>query len=89
MKSKYIRINQSSTLLQRGAAILSIVAVLGSTFAAGISAQSMSLQSVQLITAMANRNVNIVSVQYITPGPSIIRTAFRSLVARDMMSPVR
>ena len=42
MKSKYFRINASSTLVQRGAAILSIVALLGSTFAAGISAQSMS-----------------------------------------------
>jgi uncharacterized protein (DUF1800 family) len=42
MKSKYYRINESSTLAQRGAAILSIVALLGSTFAAGISAQSMS-----------------------------------------------
>jgi uncharacterized protein (DUF1800 family) len=41
MKSKYSRINQSSTLRQRGAAILTIVALLGSTFAAGISAQSM------------------------------------------------
>ncbi|PYS83256.1 MAG: hypothetical protein DMF70_06955, partial [Acidobacteria bacterium] len=42
MKSKYYRITASSTLVQRGAAILSIVALLGSTFAAGISAQSMS-----------------------------------------------
>src|SRR6266849_422276 len=41
MKSKYYRINESSTLVQRGAAILSIVALLASTFAAGISAQSM------------------------------------------------
>src|SRR5713226_6102388 len=41
MKSKYSRVNESSTLRQRGAAILSILALLGSTFAAGISAQSM------------------------------------------------
>ena len=41
MKSKYYRINESATLVQRGAAILSIVALLASTFAAGISAQSM------------------------------------------------
>jgi uncharacterized protein (DUF1800 family) len=42
MKSKYSRVNESSTLGQRSAAILSIVALLASTFAAGISAQSMS-----------------------------------------------
>jgi uncharacterized protein (DUF1800 family) len=42
MKSKYYRLTASSTLVQRAAAILSIVALLGSTFAAGISAQSMS-----------------------------------------------
>ena len=41
------------------------------------------------ITAMASTKVRLVSVQYITPGPSIMRTAFRSLVARAMMSPVR
>jgi uncharacterized protein (DUF1800 family) len=42
MKSKYNRVIEGSTLAQRGAAILSIVALLGSTFAAGIRAQSMS-----------------------------------------------
>ncbi|HLR04165.1 MAG TPA: DUF1800 domain-containing protein [Pyrinomonadaceae bacterium] len=42
MKSKYNRVKESSTLRQRSAAILSIVALLASTFAAGISAQSMS-----------------------------------------------
>src|SRR5713101_8428711 len=42
MKSKYNRVKESSTLRQRGAAILSIVALLASTFAAGISAQSVS-----------------------------------------------
>ena len=41
MKIKCSRINESSTLAQRGAAVLSIVALLASTFAAGISAQSM------------------------------------------------
>ena len=41
MKSKYSRINASSMLLQRGAAILSIVALLASTFAVVISGQSM------------------------------------------------
>ena len=33
--------------------------------------------------------VNKVSVKYMMPGPSIMRTALRSLVARAMMSPVR
>jgi uncharacterized protein (DUF1800 family) len=42
MKSKYSRVNESSTLAQRCAALLSIVALLASTFAAGISAQSMN-----------------------------------------------
>ncbi len=41
------------------------------------------------ITAMESTKVSAVSHQYITPGPSIMRTAFRSLVARAMMSPVR
>ena len=39
--------------------------------------------------AMASRKVRLVSNQYMTPGPSIMRTALRSLVARAMMSPVR
>src|SRR5216684_8264311 len=42
MKSKYSRVKEISALRQRGAAILSIVALLASTFAAGISAQSMN-----------------------------------------------
>jgi uncharacterized protein (DUF1800 family) len=42
MKSKYSRPNDSSTLGQRTAALLSICALLTSTFAAGISAQSMN-----------------------------------------------
>src|SRR5258708_11597173 len=41
MKSKYNRVIEGSTVAQCGAAILSIVALLASTFAAGISAQSM------------------------------------------------
>jgi len=41
MKSKYKRVIKGSTLAQRGAAILSIVALLASTLAASISAQSM------------------------------------------------
>ena len=41
MKSKYSRMNASSTRVQRSAAILSIVALLVSTFAVGMSAQSM------------------------------------------------
>jgi uncharacterized protein (DUF1800 family) len=41
MRSKFNRGMQGSALVQRGAAVLSIVALLASTFAAGISAQSM------------------------------------------------
>jgi hypothetical protein len=41
------------------------------------------------MTAMERTAVNMVSVQYMMPGPSIMRTAFRSLVERAMMSPVR
>ena len=37
----------------------------------------------------ATTNVSTVFAEYITAGPIIIRTAFRSLVARDIRSPVR
>ena len=59
------------------------------TAGAGRTASSASRQSERTMTAMASTNVRLVSHQYITPGPSIMRTAFRSLVARAMMSPVR
>ena len=59
------------------------------TSGAGISAIRVSLTSVLSMIAQAMMSVMTVSVQYMTPGPSIMRTAFRSLVERAMMSPVR
>ena len=41
------------------------------------------------ISAIATTKVRIVLAEYITDGPTIMRTAFRSLVARDIRSPVR
>ncbi len=41
------------------------------------------------IIASATTKVSIVLAEYMTEGPIIIRTAFKSLVARDMRSPVR
>ena len=52
-------------------------------------ANSASRQSTRIMMTMASTKVRLVSNQYMTPGPSIMRTAFRSLVARAMMSPVR
>ena len=38
---------------------------------------------------MATTNTRTVLAEYMTAGPIIVRTAFRSLVARDIRSPVR
>ena len=59
------------------------------TAGAGRTASSARRQSTETMMAMASTKVRLVSNQYMTPGPSIMRTAFRSLVARAMMSPVR
>ncbi len=59
------------------------------THGSGTSATSVSRQSSLNIAASATMSVKIVSDRYITDGPIIIRTALRSLVARDMRSPVR
>ena len=59
------------------------------TRGAGSTASSARRQSTVTMMTMASRKVRLVSVQYIMPGPSIMRTAFRSLVARAIMSPVR
>jgi len=59
------------------------------TNGAGISATSVSGQSTHSITLTDSTSVSDVSNQYMTPGPSIIRTAFMSLVARARISPVR
>ena len=42
-----------------------------------------------IITNKATTNVSIVFAEYMIDGPIIMRTAFRSLVARDIRSPVR
>ena len=59
------------------------------TSGAGIRQNSVSRQSTRAITPIKKTAVKKVSVKYMMPGPSIMRTAFRSLVARAMMSPVR
>ena len=59
------------------------------TAGAGMTANSARRQSTRVMMAMARMKVRLVSNQYMTPGPSIMRTALRSLVARAMMSPVR
>jgi len=41
------------------------------------------------MTKMAMIIVMMVVAVYMMPGPSTMRTAFRSLVARDISSPVR
>jgi hypothetical protein len=55
----------------------------------GTSTRSVSRASIDSITAMATTNTSSVFDEYMTDGPIIIRTAFRSLVARDIRSPVR
>ena len=55
----------------------------------GMKAMSVSHGSIESIRAIATRKSTIVLAEYITAGPIIIRTAPRSLVARDIRSPVR
>ena len=55
---------------------------------AGASAASAKGQSTENMMIAARIRVNVVSVQYISPGPAIIRTAPRSFVDRAMISPV-
>ncbi len=59
------------------------------TAGAGMIAKRARRQSKDIMMAIASAKVREVSNQYITPGPSIMRTAFKSLVARAMTSPVR
>ena len=59
------------------------------TNGSGISDSSVSRGSIDIISASAATNVSSVFAEYITAGPTIMRTAFRSLVARDIRSPVR
>jgi hypothetical protein len=44
---------------------------------------------IDTISAMPTTNIRPVVAEYITAGPIIMRTALRSLVARDIRSPVR
>ncbi len=50
---------------------------------------SVSLGSMDSIRMMAITKTTPVLTEYITAGPIIMRTAFRSFVARDIRSPVR
>ena len=59
------------------------------TSGSGSSAMSVSRASMDDIRTIATANTRIVLAEYITAGPIIMRTAFRSLVARDIRSPVR
>jgi hypothetical protein len=59
------------------------------TSGSGSSAMIVSFASIEIIRTIATVNTRIVLDEYMTAGPTIIRTAFRSLVARDMRSPVR
>ena len=59
------------------------------TNGSGTSATSVSHGSIVSIIVMAMTNVRSVEAEYMTDGPIIMRTAFRSFVARDIRSPVR
>ena len=59
------------------------------TNGSGIRDSSVSRASIEIISASAAANPRIVFAEYMTAGPIIMRTAFRSLVARDIRSPVR
>ena len=50
---------------------------------------SVSRRSIVIISAIATANTSTVCAEYMIAGPIIMRTAFRSLVARDIRSPVR
>ena len=59
------------------------------TNGSGSSATIVNHGSIETIRMMATTNTSVVWVAYITDGPAIMRTALRSLVARDIRSPVR
>ncbi len=54
-----------------------------------MSESSVNRTSMASIIASAATNVSSVLAEYMTDGPTIMRTALRSLVARDIRSPVR
>ncbi len=57
--------------------------------AAGSARPASASQSIDSISAMATTNRMAVFAEYMIAGPTVIRTALRSLVARDIRSPVR
>ncbi len=59
------------------------------TSGSGSSAISVSSASIDSINRIATTKTRTVLAEYITAGPIIMRTALRSLVARDIRSPVR
>ena len=59
------------------------------TNGSGMSDQTVRRASIDIITVSATTNVRKVFAAYMIDGPIIMRTALRSLVARDMRSPVR
>ena len=59
------------------------------TSGSGMSAISVRRASIDDIRMIATANTRMVLAEYITAGPIIMRTALRSLVARDIRSPVR
>jgi len=59
------------------------------TTGAGNKTHSVSEGERATITTMAKIMVTRVVALYMIPGPSTMRTEFRSLVARDISSPVR
>ena len=54
-----------------------------------MSAINVKRMSIDSIMTIATTNTISVLAEYMMAGPTIIRTALRSFVARDMMSPVR
>ncbi len=59
------------------------------TNGSGMSDSSVRRASIESIIASAATNVSSVFAEYMIDGPIIMRTAFRSFVARDIRSPVR
>ena len=80
-----LRLNLLEAAVNAGAESLTEIDTNGS----GMSDHSVSRASIESIRASAATNVSIVFAEYMIDGPIIMRTAFRSLVARDIRSPVR
>ena len=81
-----LRLDRLEALVDRAA---EVAARAIDTNGSGISAISVSRASIDSISTIATTNTRTVFAEYMTAGPIIMRTAFRSLVARDIRSPVR